>query len=225
MHLGDFFSQLGRPVGYYPSMAIFLGSVKAAIFLCQLGYWEGKQSDPGGWIYKTQEEITLETGLSRREQEGARKLLKKKGYLHEKFAGLPRKLYFRVDWNKVSKYWQIYMKNRECYHNAQNCHTGLVVSCLNIFLKWPFLPYIDYIHRLLHRIHTQITHIDYIIRRVCVKRCVFFKKLYSPYKSIKFSRRKPHSFYLLWAASGIKQASCLLLTALILTLSKSSEGF
>ncbi|RLG35981.1 MAG: hypothetical protein DRN91_08895 [Candidatus Alkanophagales archaeon] len=129
MNLGDLFTQIGRPIGYYPRMAIFLGSVKAAIFLCQLGYWQGKQNDPEGWIYKTQEEIMIETGLSRREQESARRLLKKRGYLSEKFAGLPRKLYFLVDWNKVTKDWQIFVKNWDSYHNVQKRHYWMAETC------------------------------------------------------------------------------------------------
>ncbi|HXF44436.1 MAG TPA: hypothetical protein VNK70_03165 [Candidatus Paceibacterota bacterium] len=106
MKLTDYFEDVGRPVAYYPRLAPFLGSVKATLFLCQLLFWEGKQRDKvERWIYKTQDEIQKETGLSRREQESARKQLRERGYLDEKYQGIPRQLFFRINLDAINRDW------------------------------------------------------------------------------------------------------------------------
>lgn len=69
----------------------------AGPFLRQLVYWTGKEHDPIGWIYKTQSEMEEETGLSRRQQERARKILHVAGVLEVDKRGIPRKLWYRVD--------------------------------------------------------------------------------------------------------------------------------
>lgn len=92
---------MGRPITYYPVMAKALGSVKCGVFVSNFFYWEGKQHDEDGWMYKSQSEILDETGLSRSEQEGARKRLREFGALEEKKAGVPAKLYYRFNWNII----------------------------------------------------------------------------------------------------------------------------
>jgi hypothetical protein len=49
-----------------------------------------------GWFCRSQEEWTEETGLSRWEQETARRALRTGGFLDERRAGMPAKLWFRV---------------------------------------------------------------------------------------------------------------------------------
>jgi hypothetical protein len=86
-----------RVVAYHPSFAAIGGGVIAGLFLAQLFYWHDRGSDPDGWIYKTQAEWEEETGLSRWEQETARRRLQERGLLEEKLAGLPARLYYRLD--------------------------------------------------------------------------------------------------------------------------------
>jgi hypothetical protein len=123
MKLTDFLEDIGRPVAYYPSLVKIAGSVGAAILLCLLIYWRGKEPDSDEWIYKTQAEIREEMGLTRFEQEGARKLLKEKGILKEKFLGVLRKLYFSISLERVNEEWlrgrENALKNQ---HNAENSH-------------------------------------------------------------------------------------------------------
>lgn len=121
MKLTDFLVNIGQPVGYYPKLTKITGGVKETLFLCQLLYWEGRQADPERWIYKTQEEIEEETGLTRKEQETARKNLKDKGFIEEKYAGIPRKLYYRVKLAKINSAWEAYLAN----NNVQNGHAGM----------------------------------------------------------------------------------------------------
>ena len=105
MKIADFLSGVGRPVAYFPSLTPVTGGVTATLLLCQLLYWDGKGDDPDGWIYKTQEELTSETGLSRREQEHARSLLKDRGLLQEKLAKVPARLHYRIDKDVLHLKW------------------------------------------------------------------------------------------------------------------------
>jgi len=88
---------LGSPVAYYAVFAKALGNVDAGVFASQFFYWHGKGRDPDGWVYKTQAEIEDETGLTRRNQETARRKLRALGVLEEKCTGLPAKLYYRMN--------------------------------------------------------------------------------------------------------------------------------
>jgi hypothetical protein len=105
---GDVFMQLAeeRPVAYYPKLVKVAGSVNAAIFLSQLGYWTPKASDPDGWVYKTQVEWELETGLTRWEQETARRQLRERSILTEVKKGMPARLYFRIDVDALTVTWE-----------------------------------------------------------------------------------------------------------------------
>jgi len=86
-----------RPIAYHPAIAEAVGSATAGIFLSQLLYWTPRAQDKDGWIYKTRDEIRQETALTRWEQEGARKVLRKAGVLKEKRQGIGNVLYYRVD--------------------------------------------------------------------------------------------------------------------------------
>ncbi len=91
----------GRPIAFYSAYAHALGSVTAALLLSQLCYWADKGHDPDGWLYKTQAELEAETGMGRREQETARRVLRAAGILAERKAGTPARLYFRVDFEAL----------------------------------------------------------------------------------------------------------------------------
>ncbi|PRW43041.1 hypothetical protein CSC04_3741 [Enterobacter roggenkampii] len=57
----------------------------------------------GNWFYKTQADLEEETGLTRYEQEGARKKLVSCGVLEEAKRGIPAKLYFRVNQERLEE--------------------------------------------------------------------------------------------------------------------------
>lgn len=109
MKLTDFISDIGRPVAFYPGLRKITGSTTATLFLCQLIYWDGKQTNPEGWIYKTSDEIEYETGLSYDEQVTARKNLVRAGFIEEKYKRLEHKMYFRISKNAINEKW----RNRE----------------------------------------------------------------------------------------------------------------
>jgi hypothetical protein len=105
---GDVFMQLAeeRPVAYYPKLVKVTGSVNAAIFLSQLGYWTPKAADPDGWVYKTQIEWESETGLTRWEQETARRQLRDRGIVAEVKRGMPARLFFQIDVDALTSSWE-----------------------------------------------------------------------------------------------------------------------
>lgn len=88
---------LDRPVAFHRAFLHFGAGVTGALLLSQAYYWSRRTSDPEKWFYKSREEWQEETGLSRYEQEGARKNLVKSGVLEEQKKGVPCKLYYRVN--------------------------------------------------------------------------------------------------------------------------------
>ena len=90
-------SLLASPLYYFVDFTRLTGDPCAGIFLSLMFSWQGKGHDPEGWIYKTQEDITAETGLTRRNQQSARKRLKQLNLLYEERRGVPAKMYFRLD--------------------------------------------------------------------------------------------------------------------------------
>jgi len=114
MKLTDFLSgPAARHVQYYPQLVPILGSVNATILFGQFLYWRGKQADPDGWLFKNQKEIQNETGLSREEQETARKKLRKISVLHEQRRGNPCRLWFLLDLDRVNDLWEKHQQNQE----------------------------------------------------------------------------------------------------------------
>jgi hypothetical protein len=96
--------QLSRPIAYSVNLARVTGEAKACLFLSQLVYWTrvGIQVvEHGGWIFKTRSEWTIETGLSRAEQETARKRLVAAQFIQEQRVGAPARSCFRVDLDKL----------------------------------------------------------------------------------------------------------------------------
>lgn len=95
------FQILDRPIAFHRCLVKPCGSVNAALMLSQAIYWSLRTSNPDGWFYKTQEQWEEETGLTRREQESARILLRSRGLMDEERRSVPAKMYFRVDLDLV----------------------------------------------------------------------------------------------------------------------------
>ena len=93
-------SLLARPIAFHPAFVAITGSVTAALMLSQAWYWKDRTNNADGWFYKTQKDWQEETGLTRYEQETARRVLKEKSFLEEKTAP-PYRLYFRVNKDAV----------------------------------------------------------------------------------------------------------------------------
>ena len=122
---------LKRPIAYNPIVAKAFGSVKLGILWSQIYYWSDKTNDPNGWIYKTQDEIFDETGLSRKEQETARKLGGKLGILQSEVRGVPPKVNFRIDIDKTIELLEDYSKCKKTKKGktvSKYCSTELEIK-------------------------------------------------------------------------------------------------
>ena len=85
------------PVTFHRCLVPVAGGVTAALMLSQ-AIWLTETLDPAsdGWFMCSQEQWTQETGLTRWEQETARRALRRAGLLVERRLGMPAKLWFRV---------------------------------------------------------------------------------------------------------------------------------
>lgn len=93
--------QLGaKPIAFHSSFAKIAGSVTAGVMLSQIFFWSlhptAKQNR--GWFFKTASHWWEETGLSRSEQETARKRLTSLGIVEEHLHGVPARMHFRLKW-------------------------------------------------------------------------------------------------------------------------------
>ena len=85
------------PVTFHRSLVAVTGSVTAALMLSQAIAWtETLTPEEGGWFTKSQDDWADATGLSRWEQETARRVLRDADFMEERKSGLPAKLWFRV---------------------------------------------------------------------------------------------------------------------------------
>jgi hypothetical protein len=98
---------LDRPIAFHRVFVELTGSVTAGLMLSQGLYWTRikRRDDPGsdGWFYKTQAEWEEETGMGRSEQETARKHLRHTPFWQEQRRGVPAKLYFRIDLERLAE--------------------------------------------------------------------------------------------------------------------------
>lgn len=102
MKPSEMLKNTGRVISYRPNLARLFGGVIAEVFFEQIFYWQDK-TDSNLGVYKTQEELEIETGLSRKEQETARKLLREKGVLIETHKRLEHRMYYKIDCEKLDE--------------------------------------------------------------------------------------------------------------------------
>ena len=86
----------GKPIAYYPELAKPLGGVNASILFSYFFYWHDKTRHELG-IYRTAEEIEIETGLSVQEQRTVRNKLKERGVLTETEKRIEHRIYYKLN--------------------------------------------------------------------------------------------------------------------------------
>ncbi|MBU9363476.1 hypothetical protein [Burkholderia multivorans] len=94
-----------RPIAFGTRLARITGRPKDAMLLSQLVYWTRRGRDVGGnggWVHKTREHWFAETGLSREEQENARRRLRDRAFVTEWRGGRPACLHYRLDVRAMS---------------------------------------------------------------------------------------------------------------------------
>ena len=99
----------GRPIAFHRCFVKVTGSVHAALMLSQAIYWlnperQGQsRGKDNGWFWKTRDEWEAELGLSRWEQETARKQLRHTKFWLEKDKRLEHKIFFGIDFVELEK--------------------------------------------------------------------------------------------------------------------------
>jgi len=111
--IGDILSD--RTIAFRRDFVEIAGSAAGALFLSQAVYWTGTKLD--GWFYKSRDEWTSETGLTRYEQESARVALKKIGVLEEIRKGCPFQLHFKIN---VKEIYRILSAKSSIKHSGNN---------------------------------------------------------------------------------------------------------
>ena len=101
------------PVSFHRCLVPVTGGITSALMLSQ-AIWTTHALEPAaeGWFMRSQEEWTEETGLSRWEQETARRALRRAGLLEEGRFGMPARLWFRVCPEAVWRALQVSAGNR-----------------------------------------------------------------------------------------------------------------
>lgn len=109
---GEALALVGRPIAFYPVIGAACGGLGPGVLLCQLIYWHGKQRDPDGWIRKSWTELAAETGMTRREQQGARACLRRGQLLDERVRGIPPTVEFKIAFTKLNDLLTSYCTER-----------------------------------------------------------------------------------------------------------------
>jgi hypothetical protein len=92
-----------RVVGYSPDLARMVGGATTGLFLSQLLFLSDKGANPEGWVYKSEAEMGKETGLTKREQQTARRKLLSLGVIAIMRGGWKNTYHFKVIWEKLSQ--------------------------------------------------------------------------------------------------------------------------
>jgi hypothetical protein len=90
-----------RVVGYSPDLARIVGGATTGLFLSQLLFLSDKGANPEGWVYKSEAEMGKETGLTKREQQTARRKLLSLGVIAIMRGGWKNTYHFKVLWEKL----------------------------------------------------------------------------------------------------------------------------
>jgi hypothetical protein len=90
-----------RVVGYSPDLARMVGGATIGLFLSQLLFLSDKGNNPEGWVYKSEQEMGKETGLTKREQQTARRKLLALGVITIMRGGWKNTYHFKVLWEKL----------------------------------------------------------------------------------------------------------------------------
>jgi hypothetical protein len=90
-----------RVVGYSPDLARIVGGATIGLFLSQLLFLSDKGHNPDGWVYKSEQEMGKETGLTKREQQTARRKLLALGVIRIERRGFKFTYHFKVLWERL----------------------------------------------------------------------------------------------------------------------------
>lgn len=84
-----------KPIAFHRIFVEITGSVLGGLLLSQAVYWNKRSTRSDGWWWKTQKEWEIETGMTRRELDTARKSASK--FLLCERRGVPAKCFYSLD--------------------------------------------------------------------------------------------------------------------------------
>jgi hypothetical protein len=114
-----------RTVGYSPDLARVVGGATIGLFLSQLLFLSDKGADPDGWVYKSEQEMGRETGLTKREQQTARRKLLALGVIAIERRGFKFTYHFKIIWERL---YQVI----ERFQREQNVSTEEIEPVQNV---------------------------------------------------------------------------------------------
>jgi hypothetical protein len=101
-----------RTVGYSPDLARAVGGATIGLFLSQLLFLSDKGANPDGWVYKSEAEMGRETGLTKREQQTARRKLLALGIIQIVRRGFKFTYHFRIVWERLLQVIEQYQRGQ-----------------------------------------------------------------------------------------------------------------
>ncbi len=137
-----------RVVGYSPDLARMVGGATIGLFLSQLLFLSDKGNNPEGWVYKSEQEMGKETGLTKREQQTARRKLLSLGVIAIMRGGWKNTYHFKVIWEKlyqviagIQRPQNVATQKIEQQQNVptepeQNVSTAIIECQQNVSTKW-----------------------------------------------------------------------------------------
>ncbi|MGM0578764.1 MAG: hypothetical protein ACQEXJ_23785 [Myxococcota bacterium] len=91
-----------KVVAFRPALAAVAGGAVPGLFLSQALFMQEMVGPDESWFH-TRHQWTAELGLTRPQQETARRELRGRGFLDEELRGLPRRVWFRVRLERVAE--------------------------------------------------------------------------------------------------------------------------
>jgi hypothetical protein len=137
-----------RVVGYSPDLARIVGGATTGLFLSQLLFLSDKGHNPDGWVYKSEAEMGKETGLTKREQQTARRKLLSLGVIAIMRGGWKNTYHFKVIWEKlyqviagIQRPQNVSTEKTERAQNVptepeQNVSTAIIECQQNVSTRW-----------------------------------------------------------------------------------------
>lgn len=94
---------LEGPIWFHRQFVDFTQSITAALMLSRGLHWSRHTADPERWFYKSRDEWQRETGMTRFEQEGARKILRELKVWGENWEQKTNRMWYRVDLDRLDE--------------------------------------------------------------------------------------------------------------------------
>lgn len=94
---------LTKPLVIYPAYAQLIGNLSGAAFLARAVYWQMRAAPRnGGWWFHSATCLQEQCHISRCEHEQARQRLKKLMILKEIRAGIPGRIWYKIDFDALA---------------------------------------------------------------------------------------------------------------------------